>query len=211
MYRGEYESAKNNKRNRIKSIILIASLILLFAAVVGGTVAYLRVASDRVTNTFTPAEITIIPSETKSDTSKADIKFSNPKDGTTVPVYVRATLVIYWTDTFDLTADGVNNPTEQTIAEPAGAKIEGGNTLGEDWLKVGDIYYYTKPVAPGSSTTEMLDEIKVAVPDGSTARCYIDVRAEAIQAEPTSVVEAAWKDIDVDENGNLKNAEGGQK
>lgn len=209
MYRGKYQKAKRNKR---KPIILIVSLMLLLVAMVGGTVAFLRAASGQVTNTFTPGEAKITINEKVTSTSKSDITFTNPdKDGdnnslNTVPVYIRATLVIYWTDTFDLSDDGVDNPTEQIIPMPAGAKIEGGTVLGTGWFKVddSDIYYYSEPVAPGSSTTVMLDTITVTVPDGSTAQCHIDVRAEAIQAEPENVVMTAWKDVKVhvDADGN---------
>ena len=43
----------------------------------------------------------------------------------------------------------------------------------------------------------------VKLPDGATAQYHVDIRAEAIQAEPESVVAQAWKDIQV-ENGRLK-------
>lgn len=211
MYRGKYERAKSSKRNKNKPVILIVSLVLLLVAVAGGTVAFLRAASGRVTNTFTPGEVKITINEEVTSTSKSDISFTNPdKDENgnsldTVPVYIRATLEIYWTDTFDLTDDGVDNPTEQIVPMPAGAKIEGGTALGSGWFKVdnSDIYYYCAPVAPGASTTVMLDTITVTVPDGSTAQCHIDVRAEAIQAAPTTVVAAAWTDIEVEYGSSL--------
>lgn len=212
MYRGKYQKAKSNKRNNRKPIIFIVSLMMLLIAMVGGTVGFLRATSGQVTNTFTPGEVKITINEKVTSTSKSDITFTNPdKDGDnnpldTVPVYIRATLVIYWTDTFDLTDDGVVNPTEQIVPMPAGAKIEGGTALGTGWFKVddSDIYYYSAPVAPGSSTTVMLDTITVTVPEGSTAQCHIDVRAEAIQAEPETVVTAAWEDVKVyvDADGN---------
>ena len=43
----------------------------------------------------------------------------------------------------------------------------------------------------------MLGDITVTIPEGSTAKCYIDVRAEAIQAEPKTAVETAWTDVEV--------------
>ena len=209
MHRGKYQGTRGKIRNKKKPFILIASLVLLLAAAVGGTVAFLWVNSGQVTNTFTPGEVMITINEEKTSTSKSNISFTNPvKDDkgnplNTVPVYVRATLVIYWTDTFDLTDDGVDNPTEQTIPKPADAAIEGGNVLGEGWFEVGDIYYYAAPVAPDSSTTVMLDAITVTVPDGSGAQCHIDIHAEAIQAEPQSAVGQAWTDVEV-EDGRLK-------
>lgn len=191
MRKGKYLKPKVKKR---KPAILILSVILLLIAAVGGTVAYLQATSGSVTNTFTPAEVKITPSETKTDTTKSDIAFTN--DGT-VPVYIRATLVIYWTDTI--------NGNEQTIAPPAANLVNIGSVQ-SGWFREGDIYYYSKPVAPGDSTDAMLGTITVTLPSGSTAQCHIDVRAEAIQAEPKSVVEAAWLDVTVDANGNLTSA-----
>ena len=187
MSRGNFQ--RPGKKNK-KPIILILSLVLLLAAV-GGTAAFLKAASNSVTNTFVPGEVEITPGEKKTDTTKSDITFTNSGS---VPVYVRATLVIYWTDRFDVTDDGVDNPTEQIIPMPAGAAITDG-AVQTGWFQIGDIYYFAEPVAPGEKTSVMLDTITVTLPDGSTAQCHIDVQAEAIQAEPTSMVTEAWNDV----------------
>lgn len=188
MRKGKY--LKHKKR---KPVILIVCLVLLLVAAVGGTVAYLQATSDKVTNTFTPAEVEITPTEVVDHTTntKKNIQFKNDS---TVPVYIRATLVIYWTDTI--------NGTEQTIAPPAANLVSVGSVK-DGWFRVGDIYYCCAPVAPGDSTGVMLEPITVTLPDGSTAQCHIDVRSEAIQAEPESVVKAAWLDVDVDPDGKL--------
>lgn len=191
MRKGKYLKLKVKKR---KPVILILSLALLLIAVIGGTVAYLQATSGRVTNTFTPAEVVITPDENKAANTKSDITFKN--DGT-VPVYIRATLVIYWTDTI--------NGSDQAIAPPAANLVNIGSVQ-SGWFQEGDIYYYSEPVAPGDSTSVMLEPITVTLPDGSTAQCHIDVRAEAIQAEPKSVVETAWADVNVDASGNLVSA-----
>ena len=181
MSKGKYRKPEAKKR----TAILIASLALLLAIAVGGTVAFLRDTSDSVTNTFTPAEVEIIPYESVTENTKSDIKFEN--DGT-VPVYVRATLAIYWTDIID----GAKQP----IAPPADSNVSIG-AVKSGWFRVGDIYYYAAPVDAGASTTVMLETITVTLPSGSTAQCHIDVHAEAIQATPASVVADAWADVDV--------------
>ncbi len=192
MQKGKYLRTKAKKG---KTVILILSLMLLLAVAVGGTVAYLQTTSNRVTNTFTPAEVKITPNEVKMDTTKENITFKN--EGS-VPVYIRATLVIYWTD---LIGGSV-----QTVAPPPDSSVSVGSVR-DGWFQVGDIYYYAQPVAPGSETTVMLETITVTVSDGSTAQCHIDVRAEAIQAEPLTVVESAWTKVKVESNGNLKMCE----
>lgn len=171
------------KRN---AAILILSLVLLAGTAAGGTFAYLRTASGGVTNTFSAAKVSVDIQETKTDTTKSDITFKNTG---TIPVYIRATLVIYWTDTID--------GSSAVIPPPAGSTVNIGEPLNNGWFRVGDIYYYADPVAPGSVTGIMLDPITVTIPEGSSAQCHIDIQAEAIQAEPSSAAESAWPGIKV--------------
>lgn len=185
MYQGRYHRPVKKRRAREKSNILIVSLVLMIGIVVGGTAAYLQDMTNTVENTFTPAKVEITMTETKTDTTKSKIEFQNTGD---VPVYIRATLVVYWTDVID--------GEEQVIAKPDGASVS-EPVAQSGWFKVGDIYYYHYKVEPGTETSVMTDEIKVTIPAGSTARCQIDVRAEAIQAIPTDAVEDAWADVNV--------------
>ena len=195
MSRGKYQKPR---KGNIKPVILILSLVALLVAV-GGTAAYLRAVSEKVTNTFTPAEVEISVNENKTDTTKEDITFTN--EGS-VPVYIRATLVTYWTDSFDTTDGGTQNPTDNIIPQPSGAEVTGGETLNNDWFKIGNIYYYAVPVEPKTGTAVMLSPITVKLPDGATAQYHVDIHAEAIQAEPESVMQA-WEDVQV-ENDRLK-------
>ena len=179
MQKGKYLSAKRTGRTKKKPIILIVSLVLLFVAAVGGTVAYLYTTSGSTTNTFTPANVPITPTEETTADSKSDIQFQNTGN---VDVYIRATLTIYWKDSAG-----------NIVPQPAGGKIEGGNissgwTAGEN-----GIYYYDFRVAPGDWTSIMLSDITVTCPDGYT--CHIDVHAESIQADGMGATSAqdAWK------------------
>ena len=164
MCRCKHETPQSRRTK--KPAILIVSLVLLLVAAVGGTVAYLQTISDQVTNTFTPAEVKIDPYEETTPTSKSNIKFQNTGD---VPVYIRATLAIYWKD------DEGN-----IVPKPSDGKVEGGSVQ-DGWTQDGHIFYYNPKVAPGKWTDPMLSTITVTYPDGYT--CYIDVHAEAIQAE----------------------------
>ena len=198
MYRGKYLAPKRKRRKKLN--MFFVALVLLFLGAVGGTMAFLLDTTSRVENTFTPAEVKISINETVENNTKSGISFTNSDDPESVPVYIRATLAVYWTDTFDATDDGETNPTEHIIPKPADPNV--GVTVGEvltenGWFQVGDIYYYRLPVAPEKSTAVMLGDTTVSIPDDSTLKCYIDVRAEAIQAEPKTAVETAWKDVEV--------------
>ena len=186
MYRGKYLAPKRKRRKKLN--MFFVALVLLFLGAVGGTMAFLLDTTSRVENTFTPAEVKITINENKTDNQKKNIQIKNTKTDNAVPVYVRATLVIYWKDTID----GVL----QTIAPPTGGNVQIGEVQ-PDWFSIGDIYYYSKALQPDETTSKMLGDITVTIPEGSTAKCYIDVRAEAIQAEPKTAVETAWKDVEV--------------
>ena len=194
MYRGKFlhSAAKSKKRKR--PVLLIACIVLVVLVTAGSTLAYIMTSTNQVENTFTPANVTVSIDETKTANTKSNITITNNKTDRAVTAYVRATLEIYWTDTID--------GQSVVIAPPAGAAVSVGNVL-SGWFQVGEIYYYTAPVAPGASTTAMLGTITVTVPDGSTAQCHVDIHAEGIQAEPSSAVESAWMDVDVDQSGHL--------
>lgn len=204
MYRGKYLAPKRKRRKKLN--MFFVALVLLFLGAVGGTMAFLLDTTSRVENTFTPAEVKISINETVENNTKSGIYFTNSDDSKSVPVYIRATLAVYWTDTFDATDDGVDNPTEHIVPKPVDPNV--GVTVGEvltknGWFQVGDIYYYAFPVAPGDKTKDMLTQTTVSIPADSTLKCYIDVRAEAIQAEPKTAVETAWKDVQVGSDGRL--------
>ena len=187
---------KNKKFfGRKRTVILTVSLILLLIAAAGGTMAYLAVSSRQITNIFQTSEAGIAVHETKTENTKSDIYFTNSETDQAMPVYIRAALAVYWTDT--------RNGETVTIAQPAGGSVEFGELLNNGWFQVGEIYYYESEVAVGAKTTVMLDTIRVTLPDDSEAECHIDIHAEAIQASPASAVEDAWIDVAVDADGKL--------
>ena len=193
MYQGKHQKPAAGKKGK-KAVLLILCLVLLLVAAIGGTVAYLKGTAEPIENTFQAGDVKITIDEETTPNTKSHITFTNPKTDTAVPVYVRATLVVYWTDLI--------NGTEQVIAPPANCSVTGGESA-NGWFLVGDIYYYPHVLAPGETTAVMADVITVEIPEGSTVKCYIDVRAEAIQAQPDTVVSRAWTDVKVS-NGSLQ-------
>ena len=80
-------------------------------------------------------------------------------------------------------------------------------TLGTGWVKYGDYYYYTKPVAPTAKPeANLIDSMTLtgSYEDADGGKQAIDVMAEAIQSVPEAAVKAAWgAGFSIDENGNL--------
>ena len=154
-----------------KSSALVIALALILVLVVGGTVAYIFTQTGPVINTFTPTEAKITITEKTNDNQKTEITVKN--DSTGVPVYIRVALVANMID-----EDG-NVTAAATVPN---------FTLGGNWIKGSDGYYYYKtPVQVGQSTENLL-----AAPMTLDNNMQVVVLADAIQAEPTTAVTQAW-------------------
>lgn len=163
-----------------RSLVLVVSVLVLLLAVAGGTLAWLTANTGPVVNTFTPAQVSCKVTEDFNGTTKSNVNVENTSD---IPAYIRVKLVTYRV-----------NDAGQHIGGTA--EITDDLTLGTNWVKNGDYYYYTKPVAPESSPEKPL----IGTP-GITLKSYtdvdggyqaIDVMAEAIQSSPAEAVGKSW-------------------
>lgn len=164
---------------------LILSLCLIFALAVGTTLALLKANTDPVTNTFTAATSGTDIVEELDGNQKKSIEIKNIGTATS---YVRAKLVMNWVDEDNNIVSGGTLPTVTINAS--------------DWFEQDGIYYYTKPVAPQDSTTNLLnDPIKQ---ENAPVGCHLEVTvlAESIQAAPSEAVTDSWH-VGVDNNGYL--------
>ena len=185
MYRGNKQEKypKRRKKANKRIGILILSLLLIAAAAIGGTMAYLTADTPQVVNTFTPAEVTTDIDEDFDGRAKTRIEVENTGD---IAAYIRVKLVTY----------RVNDE-----KQPIGGTAEIPTfTLGTNWVEHEGYYYYTLPVDPNESTQNLIgsgSEIELKNystdpndPDGG--RQVIEVMAEAIQSEPVEAVADAW-------------------
>ena len=158
-----------------KLSIIAVLLILLAVFTVSGTLAYLIVTTDSVTNTFVPGSVTCAVEETFDGTTKSDVKVKNTGN---VDAYIRAAVVVNWVD-----ADG--NVCAQAHTAPT---ISYNDT---DWTKGADGYwYYKEAVAPGALTNNLINTAtSTAQADG--CKLQIEIIASAIQAEGTGATGAA--------------------
>lgn len=158
---------------------LILSLCLIFALAVGTTVALLKANTAPVTNTFKAATSETHVDVTDSGNEKTGIKVENIGTATS---YVRVKLVMNWVDGKGNIVSGDNLPTVEL------------NTV-DGWFEKGDIYYYTKPVAPGKMTDNLLQKDKsITEPTDKPDGCHLEVTvlAESIQAAPSEAVTKSW-------------------
>lgn len=162
-----------------KTATLLLSIVLILGMAIGGTVAYLVTDTTPVRNTFTPSRVSCEVTETVTDNVKTEIKVHNTSD---ISAYIRVKLVTYRV-----------NDARQHIG---GTATIPDFTLGDNWVKNGDYYYYTQPVAAGATTTDSLvgqgGLALTSYTDVDGGKQVIEVMAEAIQSEPAKAVLDAW-------------------
>ncbi len=190
MYKGKHVTPKQKGRSgKKRSGILMISLLALFIAVAGGTLAYLVANTSPVENTFQPAEVTCEVDEDFDGTYKENVNVTNTGD---INAYIRVRLLSY----------RVNDDGDII----GGTAVIPDFTPGAGWVKHTDgMYYYTSPVAPGDQPeTPLIGKISLTdyvmkFKDGNDpddpygkisgdldqGKQVIEVIAEAIQADGT--------------------------
>ena len=171
--------AKQRSRKNTRTITLLIALLLFSALAVGGTVAWLTANATPVENTFTPSHVACSVTEEFDGTTKSKVNVTNTGD---TEAYIRVKLV-----TYRVNEDG--NHIGGTAEIPA-------FTPGEGWVKHGEYYYYTKPVAAGKAPEKPLIGANgialIKYDDADGGKQAIEVMAEAIQSQPPAAVKEAW-------------------
>ena len=189
MYKAKYEgkhgkpqaqSVSAAPRRRGRATAMLLATVMLFALAVGGTIAWLTAKDTPITNTFTPSKVTCRVEENFNENTgvKSNVNVTNTGD---IDAFIRVKLVTYRTN-----ADGKH--IGGTAEIPA-------FTPGEGWVKYGDYYYYTLPVAPNAKpATNLISSITLtgSYDDADGGMQAIDVMAEAIQSVPADAVGQAW-------------------
>lgn len=192
MYQGKHFSQGGSRRYRGKKpALLIVALALILTVAVGGTVAYLATKTDSKVNTFTPSQVSCEVTENFDGTNKEKVNVTNTSN---IDAFIRIKLV-----TYRVNEDGQHIGGLAEIPE---------FTPGEGWVKYGEYYYYTKPVAPGASpAADLISSIALteSYKDVDGGKQAIDVMAEAIQSVPEAAVKAAWgAGFSINADGSLK-------
>lgn len=169
---------KHTRRGRQATLVAALALILVFA--VGATAAFLLTKTSSVTNTFTPSQVSCSVTEDFDGTTKSNVNVTNTSD---IPAYIRVKLVTY----------RVNDASQRI----GGTATIPAFTPGENWVKNGEYYYYTLPVAAGDHPANPLIgtpgiELAGSYPDADGGKQVIEVMAEAIQSTPAEAVGEAW-------------------
>ena len=187
MYRGRYEGkhrkaaapahGKALRTGRLTTMVI--ATVLLLALAIGGTLAWLSTKDAPIQNKFLPTKVTCEVMETFNGSTgvKSNV---NVKNTGTINAFIRVKLVTYRT-----------NDQGQHIGGTASLP---NFTLGKGWVKYGDYYYYTLPVAPKEKPeADLISSITLeSYTDVDGGHQAIDVMAEEIQSEPARAVGQAW-------------------
>lgn len=188
MYKGKYDGKhrkakaqpvrrKTYHKGRLTAMVIATAVLLALA--IGGTVAWLSTKDDPIQNKFLPTKVTCEVTEKFNGTTGEKTKV-NVKNTGTIDAFIRVKLVTYRT-----------NDQGQHIGGTASLP---NFTLGKGWVKYGDYYYYTLPVAPKEKPeADLISSITLeSYTDVDGGHQAIDVMAEAIQSEPARAVGQAW-------------------
>lgn len=188
MYKGRYEGkhrkaaapvhGKTLRTGRLTTMVI--ATVLLLALAIGGTLAWLSTKDAPIQNKFLPTKVTCEVTE-RFDGSTGVKSNVNVKNTGTINAFIRVKLVTYRT-----------NDQGQHIGGTASLPTF---TLGTGWVKYGDYYYYTKPVAPKQKPETNLTESMTLIGsymDTDGGKQAVDVMAEAIQSVPEDAIKAAW-------------------
>lgn len=166
---------KNMKK---KTILMLATMVLLLTVTVGSTIAYLVTSSGPVENKFTPAEVKSSVQESFMDNVKKDVAIKN--EGNT-DAKIRVAIVVTWKD-----ANDANKKT--TLAERPALGTDYSMTLDltQGWSKGEDGYYYWQhSVAPHAQTGVLIKECKQIKQYEDDRVLCVEVIGSAIQADRT--------------------------
>ena len=180
--------ARRRGRFNARLTAIVLATVALLALAIGGTIAWLNDRTDPVVNSFSYGKITTEIEEKFENNVKENVAAKNTGSA---DAFIRIKLVSYRT-----------NGEDQRIG---GAAPLDEFTPGTGWVKYGDYYYYTLPVAKDCSTGILVDRIELMTyNDADGGYQSIDVIAEAIQSTPVQAVKDAWGDgFGIDTNGNL--------
>ena len=177
---------KHVKKNSInyKFVGLVFALLTLSLIATNGTVAFLVDKTESLPNTFEPAEVKVLVTESFDFYELDQVRIKNTGN---IDAYVRAAVVTNWRD-----ADG-NIYGQQPIAGVHYSIQYNLNTGG--WMRnPQDGYYYLAyPLPPNVTASALIltcTPVESKTPEG--CKLSVEIIPQAIQSEPLSVIQTHW-------------------
>lgn len=190
------------RKHNSKALTLLVCLVVLIAATVGGTLAYLMASTQPVKNEFVSSKVSCAVVEDPFDgTKKTNVQIRNTGN---TKAYIRAAVVVTWkNDKGEIYAATPQEVTDYTIT------FNSNN----DWFEGNDgFWYHRTEIAPcthvgdqehSGCMTGVLINSCAPVADRAPSGYYLSVEivASAIQSAPDSVVGKEWSNTKVSVTG----------
>ncbi len=175
-------------KKRIRNVLTAVAIALILCGAIGGTAAYLN-GTFGLANIFACGTVTPEVVETFDGRVKTDVAVQNNGN---VPIYARCRVTIYKERADGSISDQIPTlGTDYTIAYPA--------NLNADWILIDGIYYYKNAIPAGEKTANLIDRCELL-----QKGVVVDIAVQSIQSQPADAVQEAWKVVEADKNGNLK-------
>ena len=170
-----------------KTMRILLCLCLLLALAGGGVYAWLSSNGGTVTNTITPAAVSTAVREDVSGAVTQNVCVQNTGS---VTAYIRAAVVINLLDAQGNVSAKMPEPgVDYTITYASGGWTRGGDGY----------YYYTRPVAPGACTANLIETCTALSGDRAL---QVQILSEGVQSMPAAAAAQAWNAA-VDDAGAL--------
>lgn len=175
---------------KIKLITLLVSFLMIGAAAISSTVAFLYTYDDPVVNKFIPSKVTtaVVEDITTVQGVKSDVKIANTGDTT---AWIRAAVVVTWQDATgnvygQMPVAGTDYDIVYNVDETYKAM--------DEWHPVGGFYYWPASVAVGGGTGDLITSCK---PKGTAPEGYhltVEILGSGIQTfQGVTDYKTAWK------------------
>lgn len=204
-------------------ILAAVSALLVCLCLGGATLAFLSDKTGTKQNRFdkgtasidieensdpTPEPTKVIPTDNNGAVKQVAIR--NTGD---TAVYIRVRLIPGWKAANGTAAAGPlrfgpPNTLNGNTLTAGDVRLELAAAWASGWLydPADDTFYYTEPVAPGASTTRLLERVRIADAAKATKEAWaglqVEVLSDAVQAE-AGAVGTAWPAVQRDANGTL--------
>ena len=185
---GRYLNSAKHPKRRLrwrKDFVLLCSVLVLAAGIIGGTAAFLTTQTPAVRNTFTPAKVTCSVNEIMYNNTKSDVSIQNTGD---IDAFIRAEIVVTWqNDAEEVYGKAPVLGTDYTIS-----------ALHEGWFEADGYYYCKTAVAPGEATPQMFASVsQIGQNPAEGYTLCVEILADAVQAKGTdssgrAPAEIAW-------------------
>ena len=182
---------KRLSKTDTKSTTLLVSILLLISVSLGGTIAYLAVTGNSITNIFNPSTVTTSVDETREGKVKSNVRIENTGD---TDAWIRATVVVTWKN--DEGEVYGQKPLEGTDYEVVWNKA--------NWIQGNDGFWYYKnpvPAGPGKYTDYLITscEYKANAPTGYYLN--VEILGSGIQSKPVDAFNSWAKNSGIKVDG----------